>query len=204
MGKEEIFFSARFYNKNYRSELHIQIGDISFKNADLYVVMMNPGSSKPYSDSDALQPCVEDPTQLQIVRLMKKLNRRFAKVINLSDYRCPRSSVFLEKIKKLPDNHSIFCKTRSVELKNILHDGSVEIVCAWGLNSKLTHLAKQALVALKDRKLYGYPRNNLTNKPLFRHPLPRKRNLQEEWVDQMEFLIKNKIQIKASEILNTP
>jgi hypothetical protein len=91
-------------------------------NVDLLVVMMNPGSSEPIEGeglseqlllSKEYVPKKPDNTQSQIMKVIESQGYLTALVINLSDVREPKSTIFARKLKQLSfasigEKHSIF------------------------------------------------------------------------------------------------
>ena len=168
--------------------------------ADVVVVMMNPGSSKPKNGNNGqnrtptqignraqLTSTKEDKAQESIVALMRRKNFRRARVLNLSDIR--EANGFAKKYAKwladgcLPKGHSIFCEERSDELDARLTGQSV-VVAGWSYHQELGQLGKAAYDAIKLRGLevHGWePRFG------FRYPRPRKDPIQgqEEWINSI-------------------
>ena len=149
---------------------------------------MNPGSSKPvkpedvYSNKFALTE--PDNTQWQIVRLMEKLGYKYARVINLSDIREPKSHDFYEHLKTTSTHtHSIFHEKREEDFEEYFIE-NVPVILAWGVNRKLEDLALLALEKLNKAERYGYSKEDSHSQ--FYHPLPRINAKQKEWVEKME------------------
>ena len=154
---------------------------------------MNPGSSEPIKQEDIGKIETEtkpDPTQNQIIRVMESSNFKYARVLNLSDLREPKSAEFYKKINPMTAagiNHSIFDENRYDDFKN-LYVSDVPVIYAWGVNKKLMSLAKSALKITRNEKNIGW------NKPkydfAFYHPLPRSQKKQKEWYELIEEKIK--------------
>jgi hypothetical protein len=125
-------------------------------------IMMNPGSSKPeestlelfnYDVGDMnkmafknyLVKAKPDITQYQVMRVMKNNDWNHVRVINLSDIREPKSSLFFKKCKEFHHDdfiHSIFSDIRADELMNALNiDSEIPLVLAWGTSNELKELA---------------------------------------------------------------
>jgi hypothetical protein len=67
------------------------------------VIMMNPGSSKPhrwYENNTKESLAIPDNTQSQIMKV-QNCNLQYARVLNLSDLREAKSSIFYDKIIEL-------------------------------------------------------------------------------------------------------
>lgn len=156
---------------------------------DLMVIMMNPGSSQPIDENEngrVETKAKPDPTQTQIIRVMEKLNFRYARILNLSDLREPKSTDFYKKINSVNESgiiHSIFHENRVNEF-NELYVKGIPVIYAWGINKKLIHLAKCAIKATEAESSFGW------RKPKFDfayyHPLPRSYKKQKEWYEAIE------------------
>lgn len=122
--------------------------ELKKKKPQLLAIMMNPGSSVPPNDNypiknnceeirDTEPVDVEEPddTQYQIMRIMKKMKYKYARVINISDLRNPNEKNkngkegkedkegFKEQLKtvhEISPIHSIFSEKRKVNLKMYL------------------------------------------------------------------------------------
>ncbi len=187
---------GHFYSSselNFRDVLLItDLDDISDDTQiDLLMVMMNPGSSEPKDQNVKVtifsKSCVltkPDNTQSQIMKVMADNNFRTAIVINLSDVRESKSSLFTRKLKGLSfgsfgDRHSIFSENRSEELDQILEKCKTSsVVFASGVNYKLRFLTSRAVSKFDAYRIAG----NKSKKGLFYHPLPRSKEKQREWV----------------------
>jgi len=173
-------------------EIHDQSEVIS--DPDLFVIMMNPGSSEPKHGSDCSDIPVEalhDATQEQVMRLMDTLNYRFARIINLSDMRAPKSKdlqCFLrtEQAKQIP--HSIFDASRENELQPLLPSNATYIV-AWGVHYMLRPYAQRALAALAGLTVYGWKKPSGKDWDYY-HPLPPNADFQEKWLSTVVSQIK--------------
>jgi hypothetical protein len=177
-----------FYTDNY-GDLCRKYLDIIRKNSEiskpqLIVVMMNPGSSKPIGElkNNVLIPTKPDPTQFQIMKIMDEKNIDFARVINLSDLREPRSSIFYSKIKhdRRDSTHSIFDESREQDL-NDLFVKDVPIIFAWGVNSSLDQLTKLAVNKLNISNPLGILKND--NK--YYHARPWSAKKQQKWINDI-------------------
>ncbi len=167
---------------------------------DLLVVMMNPGSSEPLNTNDKItvfsKECVltkPDNTQSQVMEVMTENGYGTAVVINLSDVREPKSSHFSRKLKGLSfgsvgEKHSLFSEQRYEELSGIIDKcGSCPVIFASGVNYKLRFLTREAISKFEDNRIIGI--KNM--KDLFYHPLPRSKQKQEEWVDEINRQIRH-------------
>ncbi|CEO39095.1 DUF1643 domain-containing protein [Photobacterium kishitanii] len=187
---------GHFYSScelNFRDLLLItDLEDISDDiQIDLLVVMMNPGNSEP-KDSNVRatifsKPCVltkPDNTQSQIMKVMGDNNFRTTIVINLSDIREPKSSLFTRKLNRFSfgsfgEGHSLFSESRCDELNQIIERCKASsVIFASGVNYKLRFLTSRAVSKFETNRIVG----NKSKKGLFYHPLPRSQEKQQEWV----------------------
>ena len=198
---------GRFYEKQIagideqlRDRLEIapvqwDLQDVVAREPDLLVVMMNPGASKPLAalwqgqGAPDFVPTQPDRTQYQIMQLLLAaqrlgLNWQHARVLNLSDLRTPKSSVFAEKLDRYSDDdsHSLFSPVRSAECRRLFATKATPVLCAWGLNPQFEKLAKWALDAAKGHAVFGLTTDGLA----YRHPLPQRFDMQLEWLRQLE------------------
>lgn len=170
---------------------HWALSDVIVREPDLLVVMMNPGASRPLDalwdgcGANGFVSAQPDRTQYQIMRLMllaqsKGLQWQHARILNLSDLRTPKSAVFTEKLQlyKSDDSHSLFSAGRGQERAKLFSTKSTPVLHAWGLSAALAPLAQRALQASE-----GHPQLGLSqDKVLFRHPLPQRFDLQQQWL----------------------
>ncbi len=178
-----------FYNKaeySFRKFLNIKRKNSEAEIPDLMVIMMNPGSSrqlKGYEDVlEKVVPTIPDNTQDQIMRVMNNLSLNFARVLNLSDMRETKCTVLYQKIEKIKNTdivHSIFDERRKKDFKSLFVKG-VPVICAWGVNEKLSDLAQMALKSIKNAKIAGIQKEGMPY--AYYHPLPQNFNKQKEWV----------------------
>lgn len=177
---------------------------------DAVFIMMNPGSGKPMKDYtqqckstsqvktgelDKIELVETDPddTQYQIMRVMKKKEWKYVRIINLSDYKNPQSKSFYPMIKEsMPYDsefiHSIFSKQRNQEINNIFTaDNKFKLITAWGVNTKLHKLIKLALENNNLIERVGYNKVTYKTKKKFYyyHPLPRKSSKQALWLNEI-------------------
>ncbi len=175
--------------------------DLSNRKPDAVFIMMNPGSSRPLTEVNnpihakmihelpiSLVPTKPDTTQYQVMRLMHYCEWHHVRVLNLSDLRCPKSSVFLKQFKELEkeisfDAHSVFSDRRNDELASKLING-ISVIRAWGVSPHLDPLIDRCIAKLPKAKVVkGLMKEGTTNK--FRHPLPSVQSEQVEWVNRM-------------------
>ena len=171
---------------------------------DLLVIMMNPGASRALdslwdandvgaSQSAPFVPAVPDRTQYQIMQLMllaqaRGFNWRHARVLNLSDLRTPKSAVFIEKLRaySADDRHSLFSDVRKAECEALFSQRKTPVLCAWGLSPHFVPLAEKALAAAHGHQILGLSDDGV----LYRHPLPQRYDLQQQWLLRMADQIK--------------
>lgn len=174
---------------------------LSSRKPDAVFIMMNPGSSRPLAvvnnriDAKAINdltvslvPTKPDTTQYQVMRVMHYCEWRHVRVLNLSDLRCPQSSVFFKQFKGLEedhlfDAHSVFSDRRADELALKLTSG-IPVIRAWGVSPNLDPLIDRCLSKLTNAKLVrGLLKEGTTNK--FFHPLPSLQSQKVEWINRM-------------------
>jgi hypothetical protein len=176
-------------NLNLRRTLEIYKSNTLLQYPDLQIVMMNPGSSFPYSfdfNSRKLVPASPDKTQFQLMRLMERCGFQYARVVNLSDFVSPKSTDFyrfLQTDAAEDFDHSIFSPSRAQELSITLNCETITIA-AWGVNRALHGLASSALKALNTDLLFGIKKEK--HSCAYYHPLPRTHTKQIEWLDTLE------------------
>ena len=198
---------GRFYEKRIagvgeklRDRLEIvprdgAIADYVRAEPDLLVIMMNPGASRPLDAlwDDAVTndfvATLPDRTQYQIMSLMQAvrplgMHWRHARVLNLSDLRTPKSAIFIEKLRQYDcdDSHSLFSEARRTEREDLFRQQRTPVLCAWGLSPHFGPLAQRALTAIAGHPLLGLSVDGL----LFRHPLPQRFDLQQQWLARMQ------------------
>ena len=166
---------------------------------DLLVIMMNPGASRALdslwdaqnlgaAQSAPFVAAVPDRTQYQIMQLMllaqaRGFNWRHARVLNLSDLRTPKSAVFIEKLRAYSDDdrHSLFSAMRQAECQALFSHRETPVLCAWGLSPHFVQFAEKALGAAKGHRILGLSDDGI----LYRHPLPQRYDLQQQWLQRM-------------------
>ncbi|MEI6753755.1 MAG: DUF1643 domain-containing protein [Paludibacter sp.] len=180
--------NALFYEKNgykFRKYLDLKLDRSTKKSPDIMVIMMNPGSSEPENgvDNNSVESLAkQDSTQHQIKQVLLNLGFEFARILNLSDLREPKSYIFYSKIKELELNgicHSIFDLERVEEFEE-LFVRNVPVILAWGVNKKLRKLAENAISRINDDKTYGISKKG--DNYAYYHPLPPNQESQRKWV----------------------
>jgi hypothetical protein len=169
----------------FRKYLDIKTIKPGSKNPDLMVIMMNPGSSKPIDgieNNTKESLAIPDNTQSQIMKVMLNCNLQYARVLNLSDLREAKSSIFYKKIielKRKGISHSIFDQNRQDDFDQMWVN-NVPVIFGWGVSLNLMPLALKAMAACNASNPYGILKAN-TNWAFY-HPLPPVHNKQLEWV----------------------
>jgi hypothetical protein len=170
---------------SFRKYLNIKKLNTNSKQPDLMVVMMNPGSSAPLNKNDnerKITLAKPDNTQNQIMQIMLSGNYKYARVLNLSDLREPKSGIFYNKIKIMDTkgiSHSIFDTKRINDFKNLWVNNTT-VIFGWGVSTDLKTLALKAICTCNIKNPIGILKPN-TNWAYY-HPLPPIHNKQKEWV----------------------
>jgi len=194
--RQDFTITGYFYNEDefsFRKFLNIKSKEKNTETPDLMVIMMNPGSSRPelgftYEFNQEV-PTIPDNTQDQIMRVMKLCNLYYARILNLSDVREPKSNIFVQKIEDLDKKniyHSVFQKEREKDFKELFVSG-VPVICAWGVSPKLSFLGELAFNKIKKEKIIGIPKTEEAY--AYYHPLPQNYNKQKEWVETISMSI---------------
>lgn len=194
--REKFTITGYFYNiqqYSFRKFLNIKRKTNPLQKPDIIVIMMNPGASKQQKgfsyEFNTEVPTIPDKTQDQIMKVMNNTNLNYARILNLSDIREPKSKIFIEKIKILNEKkipHSIFCQQRKKDFTKLFIP-KIPVICAWGVNPKLTPIAKTAFNKIKNEKIIGIKKNSNYS---FYHPLPQNNTLQKKWVQTISNLLK--------------
>ena len=183
----------------------ISPADAIRRTPDAVAVMMNPGGSQPLSDITDLQhqhpdfagyyPARPDTTQYQIMRVMQRVGWQHVRVLNLSDFRAPKSADFVRFLGEydavLPKNssqncHSIFDAAQADELSAAIGE-CTQFILGWGVNIAFAPLAQRVLARLGQIPtaiIYGLKSNNAGMDCMYKHPLPLAQPLaQRAWVE---------------------
>ena len=170
---------------------------------DAVFIMMNPGSSRPLdklpssirdiraiSDRKTFVKTRPDTTQYQVMRVMARLGWQHVRVLNLSDLREPKSSVFSSRFQSIEASHgytahSLFSPIRTPELTRELHRKvDAPLICAWGVSPKLNSLICVAAPVLRDAGICRGLLKVGTSDRYF-HPLPTLQTDKEIWVNKL-------------------
>lgn len=197
MIKNKSVIKGRYYQIDgykFRSHLDIQKFNSSRKTPDVIVVLMNPGSSRPINGVDNASEATEaipDRTQSQIMLVMLSCGFEYARILNLSDIREPKSNEFYKKMVELESKgiaHSIFDDRRKEDLSK-LWVNDVPVIFGFGVSHKLKKLALKALEVCKVQKPYGVQKSGVVHG--YFHPLPPIYSKQQEWVNIVSQQFKN-------------
>ncbi len=140
---------------------------------DAVAIMMNPGSSEPLpsmTQVNAYSPAKPDTTQYQLMRVMQAVGWKHVRVLNLSDFRAPKSKDFIAFLAAYTgqDIHSMFAASRKTELQASLGDCK-NVVLGWGVNPAFEPWARRVLGAVAGRRWLGLAGNVDW---IYKHPLP--------------------------------
>lgn len=212
--KKEFAVFGHFYDRKFNDEIipcREILEIISLKNVpydfqvlpqtqpELIVTMMNPGSSKPASNS--YKPIIicrpsdivnkrwiveakPDNAQYQIMRFMLINGWSHARILNLSDLRQAKSAAFMKTWPKLSESHSIFSKSRKDSLSKLIGEPQ-KILLAWSQEEALLPLAKMASKSVSTYKTVGLSRG----KDLYAYPSPLLQKHKEAWLEDITVLI---------------
>lgn len=181
-----LFYQIQGYN--FRKYLDIKKINSSLKTPDLMVTMLNPGGSYPLDgiDNNTVESEAKpDRTQSQIMKVMLNAEFEYARVLNLSDLREPRSNVFFKKSVELETKgivHSIFDESRLADF-NDFWVNDIPVIYGFGVNDHLKPLALKAIKACNVSYPYGVLKTNSTWK--YYHPLPPIHSKQVDWVKEV-------------------
>lgn len=140
---------------------------------DAVAVMMNPGSSEPLPTMalvNGYSPAKPDTTQYQLMRVMQAVGWRHVRVLNLSDFRAPKSKDFIAFLAVYAGHeaHSIFALARAAQLDAALGECK-NIVLGWGVNPAFEPWAQRVLRVVSGRRVLGVQGQADW---IFKHPLP--------------------------------
>ncbi|MFZ1322090.1 MAG: hypothetical protein WAT71_11095 [Ignavibacteria bacterium] len=187
-----------------RSVLEIKKKDLSSVNGlpDMVVIMMNPGSSRPFDKNYNIKtfskkeylnikvkdvvPTRPDNAQYQIMRLMLFNSWSFVRVLNLSDLRNGNSgkfqTEFINAMKLDKSNpHCLTHEDRNKELLNYLKSKSGKIIAAWGSISELKIPAEKILKLNKN--IIGVVNSSLPN---YRYASPYMKSQKIRWLNEIQ------------------
>ncbi|WP_394231257.1 hypothetical protein [Niallia oryzisoli] len=205
--KKEFKVVASFYNQKVKGKVFpcrnhayvIRKGNQLNHEVNAILILMNPGTSSPIRkeafvptlnlELPSCIPYIEakpDPTQYQVMRLMKVKDWTRVSILNLSDLCAGNSEDFKKLLQEAEDSgfhfHSIFSVEREKELQSQLSTANGPILLAWGTNGILEPLANKALKKLPSERIKGL---KSTNKPFYYHINPILKEKQIELLTKM-------------------
>ena len=212
--KKEFAVFGHFYDRKFNDEIIpcreileiISLNNVPYDfqmlpqtQPELIVTMMNPGSSKPASNS--YKPIVicrpsdiankrwiveakPDNAQYQIMRFMLINGWSHARILNLSDLRQAKSAVFMKTWPKFSESHSIFSKSRKDSLTKLIGEPQ-KILLAWSQEEALLPLAKMASKSVSTYKTVGLSRGE----DLYAYPSPLLQKHKEAWLEDISVLM---------------
>lgn len=189
--KKKFKITGLYYKvQDYKLRKYLNIRKINslIKRPDIMVIMMNPGGSKPVDgiDNNIIESeAIPDRTQDQIMKVMKTCKFEYARVLNLTDIREPKSQkMFLKALemdqKGIP--HSLFDSRRRKEFDSLFIK-NVPVIFAWGVGKELQLLAVKAIKAIGIDNLIGLNKEGVDW--AYYHPLPQNYQKQVEWVEKI-------------------
>lgn len=182
-----LFYELKGYK--FRKYLNIKRKDSSSQTPDIMVIMMNPGASKPIDgieNNTVESEAIPDRTQDQIMKVMTACNLQFARVLNLSDIREPKSNKLFPKLLEMDEldiSHSIFDDKRKEEFDSLFVRDDVPVLVAWGVSKNLKELAEKAMYRINDYNMVGLKKEGVDW--AYYHPLPQNYQKQQDWVNKV-------------------
>ena len=181
-----LFYEIEGYK--FRKYLNIKKKNSLVQHPDIIVIMMNPGASRPLDgiDNNTVESeAVPDRTQNQIMKVMEACKLQYARVLNLTDLREPRSNKMFLKVLEMDKKgipHSVFDDRRKEDFESLFIRG-VAVLYAWGVGKELKGLAEMAIQRINDNQAVGLKKEGVDW--AYYHPLPQVYNKQIEWVDEI-------------------
>ena len=179
-----------FYSRGIhecRKSLDIILRGTNITKPDFMVLMMNPGGSRPATGQPKHGRVRAEPddTQHQIMKLMNHARFEFARILNLSDIREPKSKKFREKLAQAgkDQTHSIFDSSRNCEFDRLYVHGA-PVLLAWGVHKDLEPLARLALAATVGEDARGLKKEG--DSWSYYHPLPPLQANRRKWLADIE------------------
>ena len=195
--KEKFHITGLFYElKGYKFRKYLNIikKGSSVHVPDLLIVMMNPGASRPLDgiDNNTLESeAVPDRTQSQIMKVMTACKLQYARVLNLTDLREPKSNKMFLKVLEMDKKgipHSVFDDRRKEDFESLFIRG-VAVLYAWGVGKELKDLAEMAIHRINDNQAVGLKKEGVDW--AYYHPLPQVYKKQVEWANKIIKLLNN-------------
>ena len=107
-----------------------------------------------------------------------------ARILNLSDLRQPKSTVFMKTWTTLSESHSIFSKSRQNSLYELIGEPE-QILLAWSQEESLLPLAEMASSAVRSFNTIGLSRGE----NLYAYPSPMLQKHKESWLASISALM---------------
>jgi hypothetical protein len=205
--KEQFDVWAHFYKdqvggKEYfmRSEAKIIRKGKGLAQTDAIIVMANPGSCTAIDQNTKFDTFPKegeekhfvaarpDPTQYQLMNLMKRMNWDCIKIFNLSNICTGNFREFKQFLKEFNEadyqSHSLSHEKRMKELTSHL-ELSPTLIYAWGGDSAIKDLTKIVIENEIEHNGLLHP-----EKLYYRHPKPAKYEDRLIWLNDMELQLK--------------
>lgn len=189
-----LFYEIQGYK--FRKFLNIKRKNSLKQAPDLMVVMMNPGGSKPVDgiDNNTVESeAIPDRTQDQIMKVMTACKLEYARVLNLSDVREPKSNKLFPKLLEMDSigiSHSIFNASRKEDFDSLFVK-DIPVLFAFGVGKELKELALKAIHSIGDNNAVGLKKEGV--EWAYYHPLPQVYKKQVEWVDKITVSLKYRL-----------
>ena len=187
-----LFYEIEGYK--FRNYLNIKKKNSLKQEPDLMVIMMNPGASRPLGgiDNNIIESeAIPDRTQDQIMKVMTACKFEYARILNLSDIREPKSNKLFPKLMEMDNigiSHSIFEANRKGDFDSLFIKG-IPVIFAWGVGKELKELAEKAIKAIDNDNHIGLNKKGVDW--AYYHPLPQVYKKQIEWVEKITKSLKN-------------
>ena len=190
--KSKFHISGLFYEVQgykFRKYLNIKVNSSGKQVPDLMVIMMNPGSSKPIDgvENNIIESeAIADRTQDQIMKVMLACKLEYARVLNPSDIREPKSNILFSKLLEMDKkgiSHSIFDARRKADFDSLFIKG-IPVLNTWGVSKNLQRLAENALKAIDTKNPIGLAKDGC--EWAYYHPLPQNYTKQLEWIERVK------------------
>ncbi|CAM3156185.1 hypothetical protein [Sporolactobacillus spathodeae] len=196
---EASFYNVGIGNRVFECRNQARIKRIGFPSntLDAIFILCNPGSCDPLMKEmvpvldprSAEVPFIKansDPTQEQIMRLMKIEQWNLISIINLSDLCSGNLTDFKAKLKDAMNcsftYHSIFSRERENELKKLLQfNPSVELIAGWGTEPFIKSMVEEVFQHKLIKNIKGWRHKT---RPYYYHPNPRIYESKKEWINR--------------------
>lgn len=194
---EASFYNVKIGDRVFECRNQARIKRIGFSSdkLDAMFILCNPGSCDPLKkeaipvldprkDEAPFIKANSDPTQEQIMRLMKIKQWNLISIINLSDLCSGNLEDFRTKLKDAINNsftyHSIFSNEREDEIKKLLKSNpSIEVIAGWGAEAFIKNMANEVIQHKLINNIKGW---KYKNHPYYYHPNPHNHESKKEWI----------------------